>query len=82
MLFNNLFFFLIFVNTGVWQQLKSSMTRKKKPLSLKKFLIGMFPFLAWLPTYSWKKDFPADVMTGCTIAVMHIPQGNLIYRSG
>lgn len=35
----------------------------------------MFPFLAWLPTYSWKKDFPADVMTGCTIAVMHIPQG-------
>jgi len=42
---------------------------------MKKFLTGMFPFLVWLPTYSWKKDFPADVVSGCTIAVMHIPQG-------
>ena len=48
---------------------------------MKKFLTGMFPFLVWLPTYSWKKDFPADVVSGCTIAVMHIPQGKFKFQS-
>jgi len=62
---------------GIWQQLKSSATKNYTdvPTLLKNFITGMFPFLVWLPQYSWKIDFPADIIAGCTIAVMHIPQG-------
>ncbi|XP_075218323.1 sulfate transporter-like isoform X2 [Lycorma delicatula] len=42
------------------------------PISL---LVSFFPIFRWLPEYEWKKDFYHDVVSGITVAVMHIPQG-------
>ncbi|KAJ8913640.1 hypothetical protein NQ315_007357 [Exocentrus adspersus] len=33
------------------------------------------PILSWLPEYSWRKSFFSDVISGMTVAIMHIPQG-------
>ncbi|CAG9861405.1 unnamed protein product [Phyllotreta striolata] len=33
------------------------------------------PVLKWLPEYNWKKNFSGDIISGVTVAVMHIPQG-------
>ncbi|XP_071452003.1 prestin [Hetaerina americana] len=33
------------------------------------------PVLTWLPRYNWKEDFVSDIISGSTVAVMHIPQG-------
>lgn len=32
------------------------------------------PCLAWLRHYRWRKDLKADVVAGCTVAVMSVPQ--------
>ncbi|CAG9761084.1 unnamed protein product [Ceutorhynchus assimilis] len=42
---------------------------------MKKALMGAIPILDWLPKYSWKRDFVKDIISGFTVAVMHIPQG-------
>ncbi|EAT46519.1 AAEL002294-PA, partial [Aedes aegypti] len=34
-----------------------------------------FPIVGWLSEYSLKRDFASDLISGCTVAVMHIPQG-------
>lgn len=36
---------------------------------------SMFPICTWLSQYSVKNDLFADVISGCTVAIMHIPQG-------
>ncbi|XP_018576985.1 solute carrier family 26 member 10 isoform X2 [Anoplophora glabripennis] len=33
------------------------------------------PILSWLPEYSWRKSFFNDIISGITVAIMHIPQG-------
>lgn len=33
------------------------------------------PLLSWLPEYNWKKNFSGDIISGITVAIMHIPQG-------
>ena len=42
---------------------------------LKSFIVRLFPILDWLPKYSWKANLASDVISGATVAVMHIPQG-------
>lgn len=42
---------------------------------LKRFVLNIFPVIGWLSQYSVKNDLLADVISGCTVAVMHIPQG-------
>lgn len=32
------------------------------------------PILSWLPEYSWKKSIVNDIISGITVAIMHIPQ--------
>lgn len=32
----------------------------------------------WLPEYPVKKNFMGDLISGITVAVMHIPQGAII----
>lgn len=36
--------------------------------------LNRIPLLRWLPKYSWKKNFISDIISGITVAVMHIPQ--------
>ncbi|XP_077301862.1 solute carrier family 26 member prestin isoform X2 [Arctopsyche grandis] len=36
---------------------------------------NVLPVTHWLPKYSFKNDLVSDIISGCTIAVMHIPQG-------
>jgi solute carrier family 26, other len=36
---------------------------------------NILPIVHWLPKYTWKRDLVNDTIAGCTIAVMHIPQG-------
>lgn len=35
----------------------------------------MLPLLSWLSQYNIKRDIIGDIVSGCTVAVMHIPQG-------
>ncbi|XP_066255497.1 prestin-like [Euwallacea similis] len=43
-----------------------------KPLDC---LLNRIPLLRWLPEYNWKRSFTSDIVSGITVAVMHIPQG-------
>ncbi|CAD5207571.1 unnamed protein product [Bursaphelenchus okinawaensis] len=38
-------------------------------------MLGFFPFFEWIPKYKWKQNLGFDFTAGCTLAVMHIPQG-------
>ncbi|XP_044736881.1 sulfate transporter [Chrysoperla carnea] len=40
-----------------------------------KFVTRTIPVLDWLVHYNWKRNLAADIITGLTIAIMHIPQG-------
>lgn len=42
--------------------------------SVYRFLFETFPIISWLGSYK-KDDFLNDVISGCTVAIMHIPQG-------
>lgn len=42
--------------------------------SAKSCFLGTFPILSWLHSYK-KDDFVGDLISGCTVAIMHIPQG-------
>jgi hypothetical protein len=42
--------------------------------ALKSCFLGFFPILSWLQSYK-KEDLLGDVISGCTVAIMHIPQG-------
>lgn len=44
-------------------------------LRFSKILMQLFPVFSWLPNYNVKHDLIGDVVSGCTVAVMHIPQG-------
>ncbi|XP_046682186.1 anion exchange transporter-like isoform X2 [Homalodisca vitripennis] len=43
--------------------------------SPKQTLVGMVPAVTWLADYSWKDDLVKDIVSGCTVAIMNIPQG-------
>lgn len=39
------------------------------------------PILSWLPRYNFRTDFVGDVISGTTVAIMHIPQGESLVQS-
>lgn len=45
-----------------------------KPL---KFISSIFPIFTWMSQYNVRSDLICDLISGCTVAVMHIPQGKL-----
>lgn len=49
-----------------------------KPL---KFITSIFPIFTWMSQYNIRNDLVCDLISGCTVAVMHIPQGNCICLS-
>lgn len=66
--------FLI-VDTEMFTQLKASCCSQFSAMSSREFWCGLFPIINWLSQYSWKDQFMGDFMSGCTVAIMHIPQG-------
>lgn len=38
-------------------------------------VISMVPVVRWLSQYNWKEDILPDIISGLTVAIMHIPQG-------
>lgn len=51
-----------------------SQLKKCSAKSAKSCLVGTFPIFSWLHSYK-KDDFVGDLISGCTVAIMHIPQG-------
>ncbi|XP_058466255.1 solute carrier family 26 member 10-like [Malaya genurostris] len=49
--------------------------RSVRDVSAKNCARSVFPIVGWLSEYSCKRDFISDCISGCTVAVMHIPQG-------
>ncbi|RZC42192.1 solute carrier family 26 member 10 [Asbolus verrucosus] len=43
--------------------------------TFKKIVLRTIPILEWLGHYKWKRHFVADLISGFTVAIMHIPQG-------
>jgi len=52
----------------------TSQCEKLNTKAAKSCFIGTLPIVSWLHSYQ-KDDFVADLISGCTVAVMHIPQG-------
>lgn len=69
--FNNIYHYSAVKKPGVYHSLKSH----TRHFSLLKAICSLFPILKWLPSYQWKTDFSQDIVSGMTVAVMHIPQG-------
>ncbi|XP_055599343.1 solute carrier family 26 member 10-like [Uranotaenia lowii] len=51
------------------------MIKSIRGVSAKGCARSVFPIFGWLSEYSWAQDFVPDLISGCTVAVMHIPQG-------
>ncbi|XP_053687537.1 sulfate transporter-like [Sabethes cyaneus] len=51
------------------------MLNSVRNVSARSCVTSVLPIFAWLSEYSWKRDFVSDLISGCTVAVMHIPQG-------
>ncbi|XP_072382681.1 prestin-like isoform X1 [Diabrotica undecimpunctata] len=58
-----------------YHTIKARCKRACQSLDPGAFLKETIPLLSWLPEYSWKKSFSGDIVSGITVAVMHIPQG-------
>lgn len=43
-----------------------------KPINI---LLNIFPIFSWLRRYNVHSDLLPDIISGCTVAIMHIPQG-------
>ncbi|XP_058805489.1 solute carrier family 26 member 6-like isoform X2 [Phymastichus coffea] len=58
-------------NISVIQSVKKSL----RSASCKGCIENVIPASYWLRKYKWRNDFMYDVISGLTVAIMHIPQG-------
>lgn len=38
-------------------------------------IVSTVPVIQWLSQYNWREDILPDIISGLTVAIMHIPQG-------
>jgi hypothetical protein len=55
---------------------KRSMFRSFFSIFHPKNLLTIFTFLNWISEYDLKSNLIADILSGVTVGVMHIPAGN------
>ncbi|XP_057665771.1 solute carrier family 26 member 6-like isoform X2 [Diorhabda carinulata] len=58
-----------------YHTLKARCRRACNSVNPSAWLKETIPLLSWLPEYNWKKNFSGDIISGITVAIMHIPQG-------
>ncbi|XP_028265194.1 solute carrier family 26 member 6-like [Parambassis ranga] len=42
---------------------------------LKHIIVSWIPILSWLPQYAFKENAIGDLISGCSVGIMHLPQG-------
>ncbi|XP_065082354.1 prestin-like [Ochlerotatus camptorhynchus] len=57
------------------RQLVRDALNSVKGWSAKRCAKSVFPIFVWLSQYSWKRDIVSDLISGCAVAMMQIPQG-------
>ncbi|KAF7282110.1 prestin-like isoform X2 [Rhynchophorus ferrugineus] len=58
-----------------YSTIKAKCCRYCKSIHPLSCLLDSIPLCRWLPEYNWKKSFLSDIISGFTVAIMHIPQG-------
>ncbi|XP_029040905.1 sulfate transporter isoform X1 [Osmia bicornis bicornis] len=46
-----------------------------KSTNWKSYFMSAIPIISWLKKYRWKENIISDIISGLTVAIMHIPQG-------
>lgn len=60
---------------GLRSLLRSWLRKQRRKCTCKRFFLKNFPIIDGLRGYRPLRDLPADVISGLTVGVMHIPQG-------
>ena len=62
---------------NVSQRLRDLLYKQCSPSGtcVKKSLLSVFPFIGIMSQYSLRRDLFSDIISGLTVGIMHIPQG-------
>ena len=50
---------------------------KPTPNCMKNYFIDRFPIIRWMMSYNFKENMIPDTIAGCTIGLIHLPQGKI-----